>query len=685
MEQLSPEIQDDQGTRDLGRHQAGAMGLDLAHGMVFKIQQWKVETQMDLDAKNAQVRQYESLLQQQNTQLQEEQRRGSLLQEQFQTKCEEVSKLQDNLGHQVSVNKILENGMQKLDFTLERQEDFIQILKNLSVEKQKELVTFKNRLNELQEILKLHLSAKQQENEELCKTVTTLKEDLMKTLERVEEESTKSDRLKGELGSAQEKLNETLEKMKLLEDTVDDRNQDIDIIKTHHAKETDSLMSEISDFKTKLSFSDKKCQDLKVAVDKLAEEKNELGIVLGTEKKAHLKVKETAEDLAGQQKQLLLQLDHLQKEMESKEQELKKVEKEKVDEISLMVEQISKLEKGLQTQEASRESMLQDVNHLKQQKNTLEVELKENKKVDNVLKLLRIDYEKAIYDVQFKEAEIQKLRQIQVEKLDQEEEIRQLRKKQREVEDALFIAMKNGESSKKLLSNLQKEYDELKSINSNLEDKLVQITASMEASRKENSHIVATLKATLEEKEASVASLKTVVLEKEDDLEKVRGESLDLARDVEKKYKQYLENAKKDKSTVETELVKLKMVLDMKEKELKEQLKLNKACSNQKQKRKAEPVPTAAPKVRRSRTTQAATSNFDLFLDSPIEEEATKLPEKNEVAAFGDTKTVFMSRKKSSLDYDFDAVMKIAGSETKAYEQKGRKMFFNRMKSGESK
>ncbi len=679
MEQLSREIQDDQDCR-----QTGATGLDLAHGMVFKIQQWKVETQMDLDAKNAQVRQYELLLQQQNTHLQEEQRRASLLQNQVQTKCKDAKKLQDDLRHQVSVNKILEDGMQKLDSTLQSQEDFIQILKNLSAEKQRELVALKKRLDELQEILQLRLGTKQKENEELCKTVAMLKEDLMKTLESLKEQSTKSDRVKEELASVQEKLDKTLEKLKILEDTVDYRDRDIDIIKSHHAKETDSLMSEITDFKTELSFSDKKCQDLNLTVERLTEEKNAVEIVLGTEKEAHLKAKETAEDLARQQKQLLLQFEHLQKTMESKEKEVRKVEKEKADEISSMVEQMSMLEKNLQTQETSREIMLQDVNHLKQQKSTLEEELKEIKKVHNVLKLLRIDYEKAINDIQVKEAEIQKLRQIQVEKLDQEEEIRQLKKKQGEVEDALFKAMENGESSKQHLSNLQKKCDELKSVNSNLEGKLGQITASMEASHKENDHILATLKATLKEKEASVASLKSIVLEKEDDLEKFRGESLDLARDVEEKYKQYLDIARKDKSAVETELLELKVILDMKEKELQEQLKL-KTESSRKQKRKTAPVPTTVPKVRRSRTMQA--HDFD----PSAEEETNKMPE-NEVVASGDSYKIFRSRNKCSLDYDFDAVMKTfdavmkaAGSKPKTYEQKERKKFFSRKKSGDSK
>ena len=135
-------------SREMSVHGAPAescaqSGVDLAHAAVFKIQKWKVETQMDLDAKDTQVRQCEMLLEQQNSRLQEELQRGAVLQDKFALKCKEADKLQEDLRHQVSVNTILEDGIQRLDATLEKQEDFARALKDLNVQKQRELVSFR--------------------------------------------------------------------------------------------------------------------------------------------------------------------------------------------------------------------------------------------------------------------------------------------------------------------------------------------------------------------------------------------------------------------------------------------------------------------------------------------------------------------------------------------------------------
>ncbi len=647
--------------------EATAMGI---HAEVAKIQRWKVATQMDLDAKDSQMRQCETILQQQHSQLQEEQRRGQVLRESYRQKCEEVVKVQDDLRQQASVNKILEEGMLKLDATLETQEEFIRMVKALNVQKQRELEALKAKVDRLQETLDKGYADKSKENDQLAQQLSSVKDGLATALNRLKKQVEKVELLQSELSSARVVEADGLKKIKMLEDTIDCKDRDIDIIKDHHAREVEGLIQNIRALKAQLTQSTSEKKELNEDMQKLSKEKQDVMDELDKEKANLVEVSEKAAKQEKAKDQVGNLLEQMKSEMLAKDNAAKEKLEENAKSFQLLQEKMSQLEIVMKEKDTANDKLALENKELQMQKSNIEEEVKEIKKVHNELRLLRLDYEKAIKDIQVKEYEIQKLRLIQVQKLDQEEETRQVKKNLRDLEEALSKSRKLEEEAKAECKDLLKKCANLQDAN-NAGDKGKR---DLELSLRKKEETITELNSTIAEKDSAVASLKSVILEKEEDIEKAKNESFDLVRDVEKKYKQFLDNAKKEKFAIEEQLASVKAELARGKQRSGPAVSALKTRSTEQ---------TPAEMASRAKHSKSVTFNVDA-LDSTSDDEVQAASTEPNKAA-GDFK-FFTSRNKRSLeDEDYDTIMKKASSKTKTQEPKKRRMFFNKSKAGVKK
>ncbi len=633
-------------------------GLHPVQSELSKIQKWKVATQMDLDAKETKVRHAEALLQQLGYQLRKEQRHSSHLQDKYEAKCRESHQMQEQLRYEASVYQILEDGIRKLDGKLTQQENFIVLVKDLNEQKRREMLSLNARLEEVMSKLEKLDQARiacHEENVTLKQDMASLKVDLMNTLNRLSEQANQCEALQKALEGTNKDLNDSMGKIKNLEDTIDCKDRDIDIIKDNHLKEVNNLLVEAKSLESDLSVSEKRKEELNASLLQLSKDREQLA---GDFKDELFTAETIYDELVEHNMTLENSLAHLNNDLVEKENAISFIQKEKQDVEATTSAKISKLEVELEEQSAAFKTLVEDKDIIEKQNLNLEKDLSNIKKVHNELKLLKIDYERAIHDVHDRDAEIHKLRQIQVQKLDQDEEMVKLQTESRVAEETM-----------------SKLCDEKASLESKLIDK-----------------------------DTEIKRITSLLQEKEGDLEKFRGESLDLARDVEKHYRQKLDEVEKEKSvvgedlkTVKTAMEQMQANLDLKMSELdsslseistlKEEklLMTNKVISLEKKlltrdsTNSIEPNKGVGMAPRESKVTTISRKSklfhdFDATsLSPPSERSDAELPS----SSFNPR---LLKRNKRSLEDDFDVFINNCESKPKTYEPKKRRMFFKRGK-----
>ena len=204
---------------------------------------------MDLDAKSTQLRQWETILRQQGDQLKDHHSRGELLQEEVRDKTQRVNELTAELEQQGVVNQLLESGIQKINDNLEDKEKFVSGLKGLEELKRKEMADLKEKLENLHITLDGDFKHKNSEINRLKETVKNIKSELLSTVDKLVKQTKVSEQLRVDYESALEKLKAAEAKVKELEDTVDTRDRDIDIIKDFHSKEAHNFVDQVSELK----------------------------------------------------------------------------------------------------------------------------------------------------------------------------------------------------------------------------------------------------------------------------------------------------------------------------------------------------------------------------------------------------------------------------------------------------